>query len=209
MLDTNRDEGSRPRWLDGLKVWAWLEFYIRYFFRGLRWMCRCFWRYTLGWGLKFKEIKPQMPKCWVLGGRTSLPSSLVRNLLSQVVLDSKNLSSRWQVVSFFFFQTFSEFHFLIMEKHLETQKSGPTSRCFRNAILSQSTLQISRQELVGLNYCLLWPRWLGRFSWEGTPSFFPRELWAIIIGINAQLLLEVSSWWQIFVIHITVLGNVH
>lgn len=89
---------------DGLMAWkfgAWLEFYIKYFFRGLQWIRRCFWRYTLGWGLKFKDIKPQTPNYWVLGGRTSLPSSLVRNLLSQVVLDSRNLSFRWQVVSFF------------------------------------------------------------------------------------------------------------
>ena len=213
--------GHEQRWRfkadDGLMAWkfgAWLEFYIKYFFRGLQWIRRCFWRYTLGWGLKFKEIKPQIPNFWVLGGRTSLPSFLVRNLLSQVALDSRNLSCRWQVVSFFFFQTLSEFHFLIVEKHLETQKPWPTSRCFRNAILSESTLRISRQEPVGLNYCLLWPRWLGRFSWEGTPSFFRASY-----GPSSLASMPNSFWrfhhdGNIFVLWILLillyaLGNVH
>ena len=126
-------------------------------------MCRCFWRYTLGWGLKFKEIKPQIPKYWVLGGRTSLPRSLVKNLLSQVVLDSRNLSSRWQVVSFFFFQTFSEFHFLIMEKHLETQKPGQTSRCFSKcyAFTDPRCESHARNPLVSTIACFGQDGWAG------------------------------------------------
>lgn len=217
--DGNEEMVFVGKWRDGLMVWkfghGW-NFYIKTTFRGLQWMCRCFWRYTLGWGLKFKDIKPQMPKYWVLGGRTSLPSSLVKNLLSQVVLDSRNLSSRWRVVSFSFFQTFSEFHFLIVEKHLETQKPWSTSRCFEMLCFHRSTLRISRQEPVGLNYCLLWPRWLGRFSAGSVRlPFFFQESYG-----SSSLASMPNSFWRfhhdgnIFVLWILLillyaLGNVH
>ncbi len=50
------------------------------------------------------------------------------------------------------------------------------------------------QEAVGLNYCLPWPRWLGRFWWEGTPGrAMGHHHWH-----RCTIALEVLAWRQYF-----------